>query len=383
MAFALRPYRLLLAATLAVSPLLVNCSDDESDPTAVALDELKFAFGLRIQDQGNGNIRLWWSGANNEADFSGYNIYGVKDNATVAAKAGSVIQLLDDAGEPIAAGKDLLSKMAYNGKDWETPGTEKREDDQVGYYPFYKDKTILPSCIPQGDKKECKVGTKATSAVTLNGMAYTDLTGLKPGGQYCFVVVSTLDEATKISSSTSEVACVVPRSIVKDLAVTVTDGFKNPTTLDLTALRTACAKGVADCKITPASATGITDCKTTPGLCIEYGTSTLHFNGNEKTAVQDLGYYTGGISPEAIEDDNFPMYYKLTKFGDVQNLDGYSIPGQSLPLQNKHVYAIATAANDAKTSFYYDLIYVTKLTETASGAANTLTLEIRVANKAE
>ena len=151
-----RPLKRVLALALASGPMMMACSDDSSNPTAVTIEDLKFAFGMRIQDLGDGKVRLWWTGMNNEEDFSGYNIYGAKENASLAAKQGEVIKLLNSAGDQDPEGKELLAKMAYNGKDWETVGTEKKEDSEIAYYPYYKDKTQLPSCYPQGDGQSAK-----------------------------------------------------------------------------------------------------------------------------------------------------------------------------------------------------------------------------------
>ena len=95
---------------LALGSALFGC-DKATDPAPVALDELKFAFGLKILDQGNGAVRLKWTGVNNEEDFSGYNIYGAKDNSAITALEGKSIKLLDDKGDVDATGKAALGKM--------------------------------------------------------------------------------------------------------------------------------------------------------------------------------------------------------------------------------------------------------------------------------
>src|SRR5690606_33963516 len=51
--------------------LVIGCGGDATNPEAVDVTDLKNPYGLSLQDQGNGKVKLSWRGSNNESDFSG------------------------------------------------------------------------------------------------------------------------------------------------------------------------------------------------------------------------------------------------------------------------------------------------------------------------
>lgn len=397
----------------AMGVLLTGCGD-ATDPTAVGLDELKFSNGLNIVDQGNGTIRLYWSGSNNEDDFSGYNIYGKKaDEAFVAANEGKAVKLLDDKGEEDATGKALLGTMGYNGTDWETAGPSTNPDGDFSVYPYYTTKTgedaVLPSCMPNKNEGADSVCTPLTAeggaSHIFNGVTQIDLKGLKIGGTYCFTTLATLDDGKKVAQTTSEVRCVVPRASVDATATASgSPGTKKAFALDLEALRKACGEtgGTAcgtlavdkDLRATPATAfTDDTDafmadedtkgCNTTTpyALCVEYFSGKANFTAGKATGIQDLGFYPGGF-----QDDTLPSSPKLSKFGELQNKDGFSVSGQSLPIEANHVYVVANATDITVTepsSFYYHYIYVGEITNDQTTGAASFPITVRVSNKAD
>ena len=81
-----------------------------------------------------------------------------------------------------------------------------------------------------------------------------------------------------------------------------------------------------------------------------------------------------------IYDASLPKAPALVKLDGLQNKDGYSTSGQSLPIEDKHVYVIANASADDATKFYYHYIYVTGFTNDLNEKA-TFKMEVRVANK--
>ncbi len=399
----------------AMGVLLTGCGD-ATDPTAVGLDELKFSFGLNIVDQGNGTVQLVWSGSNNEDDFSGYNIYGKKtDDAFVAANEGNTIKLLDDKGEEDAGGKATLGTMGYNGKDWEAAGPSTNPDGDFSVYPYYTTKNgedaVLPSCMPNKNDGADSVCTPLTAEAgashIFNGQTHIDLTGLLVGSTYCFTTLATLDDGKKVAQTTSEVRCVVPRA---KLDVTATaDGDSDGSTgtadthkafgLDLEALRVSCGtdgKACAldlDTDLRTATTTAFADesddlgltadeatkgCNTTTtvALCVEYFSGKPNFTAGANTGIQDLGFYSG------FDDATLPAAPKLSEFGELQNKDGYSVAGQSLPLEANHVYVVANGIAGV-TSFYYHFIYVGAITNNTTTATASFPIQIRVSNKAD
>ncbi len=396
----------------AMGVLLTGCGD-ATDPTAVGLDELKFSFGLNIVDQGNGTVRLLWSGSNNEDDFSGYNIYGAKGDA-LAAQEGNTIKLLNDKGEEDTAGKATLGTMGYNGKDWETAGPSTNPDGDFSVYPYYTTKNggedaVLPSCMPNkndGAESVCTPLTaEAGASHIFNGMTHIDLTGLKIGSQYCFTTLATLDDGKKVAQTTSEVRCVVPRSAV-DATATASGvpADKKAFGLDLEALRVACdVDGGTKCgalkmdtDLRTAATTSFADegdvqddqgftadeptkgcnATTTVALCVEYFSGKPNFTAGANTGIQDLGFYSG------FDDATLPAAPKLSEFGELQNKDGYSVAGQSLPLEANHVYVVANGIAGV-TSFYYHFVYVGAITNDQTAGTASFPISVRVSNKAD
>jgi len=400
----------------AMGVLLTGCGSS-SDPSAVGLDELKFSYGLHIVDQGNGTVRLIWSGSNNEDKFSGYNVYGLKGDA-MAAQEGQTIKLLDDKGEADATAKTTLAGMGYNGKDWETPGPTTNADGDFASYPYYTTingtDAVLPSCMPNKNDGTDSVCTPLTAeggaSHIFNGETHIDLKGLKIGSNYCFTTLSTLDDGKKVAQTTSEIRCVVPKAQV-DVAAAQAVGLKDDLSgtaksfgVDLEALRVACGtdggtkcgeldvtKDLRTTDITALAANpnaGGCNADTTVALCIEYFSGKPNFTAGAKTGVQDLGYY-----PLGFDDPTLPKAPKLSAFGDIQNKDGYSVAGQSLPLEASHVYVIAnfdsTDTAATPTKFYYHQIFV-QGTESDGSITNDVTtgeasfkMSVRVSNKVD
>ncbi len=399
----LRSAMVPLFGVFALGAVMTGCGKS-TDPTAVGLDELKFSFGLNIVDQGNGTVRLSWSGMNNEKDFSGYNVYGAKSDELVSLE-GSTIKLLDDKGDPDPAGKASLAKMGYNGKDWETVAPATSPDGDLAIYPYYTvtngTDAVLPSCMPktgEGAGVACDaIAAEGGASHVFNGSTTIDMKGLKIGSNYCFTTLSTLDDGKKVAQTTSEVRCVVPRAAVADVAASA--AVSKAFAVDLDGLRKACGtEGGAACgsldvtadalaNTTAVSFDAVTSCNatTTVAACIEYfgaaSAKKANFTAGKNTGVQDLGYYANGF-----DDATLPKAPKLSAFSTLQNKDGYSVAGQSLPLEDKHMYVVGTAdptdTTSPPTKFYYHFIYVTGMDNDANTAA-TFKMTVRVSNKVD
>lgn len=375
----------------AMGALLTGCGD-ATDPTAVGLDELKFSFGLRIVDQGNGTVRLSWNGVNNEEGFSGYNIYGAKGDE-LASYEGKAIKLLDDKGEPDTAAKELLKKMSYNGKDWETSTSGTNADGDFEAFPYYTAGTppdvVAPSCMPaetSGAGKECKPVAADGGTHVFNGSTWIDMKGLKIGSNYCFTTLATLDSGKSVAQTTSEVRCIVPRSAVEVATATATKGSSFG--IDLEALRVKCADTGGETCGTLDVGTVVTDgqaagtaflatcgATTSLALCLEYFSGKANFTAGGRAGIQDLGYYENGF-----DDLTLPAAPALSSFGELQNKDGYSVAGQSLPIEDKHVYAVAHGEGTGTEKFFYHLIYVSDIDTTVADSTS-FKMQVRVSNK--
>lgn len=396
----LRDAWLPVCGSIALGTLLVGCGD-KTDPKAVGLDELKFANGAKVMDLGNGSVKLMWNGMNNEEKFEGYNIYGAKDTDGALSKLeGQTIKLLDDKGEPDAAGKATLQKMNYNGKDWETAGAASDAAGDLQVVPYWKNGTaedpVLPSCRPGAadttGMAQCAVLAAEGTTGDFNGIAWFQIDGLKVGTTYCFTVLAAMDSGKSVAQTTSEVRCVTPKSMVKSTGLKPTaDSNKATNTLDIETVRTACGTtgGTAcgELKAVEADVTAANDqncgngnkdatAKSTTVLqevCVDSFSGQTLFTAGQFSGVQDLGYYTNGFA-----DMMLPTAPALSAFGTVQNKEGYSVAGQSVPLEDKHIYVIAHGQNKDTKSFMYDYVYVTFSADKTSFDA-----EWRLSNKAD
>ena len=374
--------------------LLFGCGDDKASPEAVDIEELKFASGLTITDLGNGTVQLSWLGTNNEDDFSGYNIYGAKTTtgSEIQAKEGQTIQLLNDTGDPIEAGRALLAQMSYNGTDWESVGTVESDDDddKFKFFPYYvnkneDDEPIVPSCTPSGEN--CAVSDADTdfdAVASVNGRQTLQLAGLVPGGLYCFTVLSTLDEGNNVAQTTSEVECVAPRHKIETTFVVDSNEIGGDTStgrnmrIDLKAVREACAAGT--CTFTGTEIASGNFCNgdnTTEALCIENVNGSPNFTAGLNAGVQDLGYYTSGHA-----SSDLPTAPALQSINTLQNVDGYSLAFQSVFSVADHIYVVAEPVPDGTTSFYYHWFYISSIASEGT-TKHTYTMDIRISTLAD
>jgi hypothetical protein len=393
--------KMMAVASLTVGLTLASCGDDKDSPESVDIEELKFAGGLRISDLGGGKAQLKWRAMNNEDDFSGYNIYGGKDSGgNLEANEGKTVQLLTDKGDAVEEGRKYLANMSYNGTDWETAGTaESDKTEEIKFLPYYagknkKDKPLVPSCRPvSGVCVPLTADTEDDESAKANGEVTFEVSGLKAGSTYCFTVLSTLDEGEKVAQTTSEIRCITPRTTVtgETYAEVGSDQGGTGTTIDrnisvdLEEIRKSCADGT--CKTVAATSAVVGSfCNkdTTKAFCIEFnGAGDLLITAGKNTGIQDLGYYASGLS-----STDLPPAPKLSSFTELQNKDGYSVSGQSLPLEKNRVYVIANGIGGT-TSFYYHWLYVSDVTASGGGSfgssttAATVKYTLRVSNKAD
>jgi len=397
-----RSVKLIMGGSLIFGSLLAACGDKSSDPDAADLNDLKYPGDLRIQDSGNGSIQLSWQGTNNESDFDGYNIYGQKKSLiqtelnNLGLKEGESLQLLDDRGDPRNAAKSFLARFNY---DYDAPFTKVGEasadaKSEFTYLPIHGKQLdgtpALPTCKPTRNG-ECKLHNDDTigQSTTLNGRTHFNITNLTPGEEYCFIVLSSMNKGEDVSQSSSEFRCVTPK-----FKATASLSGKNAaeagrsTAIELGALRTACAAGTgaSPCpSVTVDSTTIVTRNSTivptpitsgfTAPVYMEFISGNLFLTAGVNAAVADLGYRTG------FSDASLPaLAPAIRSFDAVQVKDGYSIPGESIPLRANHMYVVA-AGGTGTTDFHYYWLHVSGL-DASPSADNintaTVTFEVRL-----
>jgi len=375
-----------LASVVALGQLTTACGDKSSDPDAITVDELKYPGDLRIRDNGNGAVSLYWRAANNESDFDGFNVYGMNNVPALGVTEGKAIELLTTEGEANADAKATLAKFNFDPKDgkFEKAGSQTNADGDAEFsaLPIHSvdaDGTtrLLPTCKPTSGV--CAPTTAATlgksvgddANLAVNGVVSYDVSKvgtLTVGNQYCFLVLSSMDKGQKVSQTSSNAACVTPKyKTAFSLPASETGAFKK---LDLTKWLASCtaAAGWADPTtsfITDDTGTGSGGThlsNATGDVFLEKGPT---LNAGKGNAVADLGYYANGFNDDALPpkaptvkvDAN--VYDSGSGSADtpVYNV-GYSLPGQSFPVVTKHMYIVAVADATGGT-FHYYWMYVT------------------------
>jgi hypothetical protein len=366
-----------LASVVALGLLTTACGDKSSDPDAVTVDELKYPGDLRIRDNGNGAVSLYWRAANNESDFDGFNVYGMNNSPSLGVTEGKALQLLGTDGEANADAKTTLSKFNFDPKEgkFEKAGSQTNADGEAEFsaLPIHSLDTdgttrLLPTCKPSSGT--CAPTTAATlgksvgddATLAVNGVVSYDVSKvgtLTVGNEYCFLVLSSMDKGQKVSQTSSNAACVTPKYKTAFSLPASETAYK---LFDLTKWLASCtaAAGCAD-----PSTTFITDNGGTTGhkasdagdVFLEKSATMIAGKGN---AIADLGYYANGFSDDALPpkapvakiDTN--VYDSGSGSADtpVYNV-GYSLAGQSVPLVTKHMYVFAIADATGGTFHYY------------------------------
>ena len=397
----LRGAAMPIAGMVVLGALAVGCGDKTSNPDAVTISDLKAPGALKILDKGNGKVTLQWSGVNNESDFDGYNIYGMKGKATdFGLKEGQSLQLLDKDGNANQAARDVLAKFDYDPATTKitakatvaaslddttsgsatTPAAASTDTPTFSARPIHKmsaatptDK-LLPTC--KAVKGVCTLTTDATkdknasdSNYAVNGTVTFDLTQtdtLEVGSSYCFLILSSMKGGTKVSQTSSNLACVTPRydtSFQLSIPSTSADAKK----FDLDGWRAACdtAKTCAD----PTTGTtpfitadaGYHNAEATGQVYIEQGPALV---AGQNNALADLGYYTGFDDPKlstltpTVTLDTLTYTNGAGTTAPIMNKGGYSIAGQSVPIVANHMYVLAVHDGTSTTSFHYYWLYV-------------------------
>lgn len=386
--------RLVSSALLlgGLTALTVGCGSDASDPEAVTLDELKAPGNLWIQDNGNGAATLYWTGSNNEADFDGYNVYGLnvgtKKEKLGSYQEGQALELLDEAGEPVAAAKEFLGKFNYNHDKPLEEAAAVTEDGEAKFsaLPIHQKPAegadpILPTCgVDGGVCKDhsasfARQTVSENSARGVNGTVSYPVSGLTVGQTYCFFVLSSMDEGAKVSMTSTNIACVTPRYKAEFNIPIPTDAtgptYDDASIFDLHGLLEAC-KSTAGCangnaaSIVPRTTTSAANGESEGPMYIEaFAGITGAFTPGKNAGVRDLGFYATGFAdgtlvrsaPALVLDSNVGT----TSGAPIINGGGYTPAGRSRLIEKNHVYVFAVPAKDATgtpTSFYYHYMWV-------------------------
>lgn len=365
-----------LAALICGASLTIFSCGNVSDPDPVKQDELKRPSDLRIIDSGNGAVTLSWAGTNNEDNFDGYNIFGMKGtDATLGTTEGNAIELLDAAGKVDATAKAILQKFNYNtetGKAFNEAGAKVDADKEISYLPRHNLsadlKPLLPSCRPvsTGTCDEISVAKPNPGSATLNGRTTFAVTGLTVGERYCFFIMSSMKEGKKTSASSSEVVCTVPKYKLT-VQLNTTSGQKS-TGINLESIRAACAAGTCTDLSTFGYTTIITGTDTLATaaseqpLYLENFSSNFYFTSGASSGITDMGYYANGFDDETLID--VANAYSPDTANTVQRPVGYTLEGESFRLEvGKHVYVVARK-EVGTTKYYYDWIYISSATLT-------------------
>ncbi len=374
----LRDSAKLVSSALLLGGLAVGCGSDASDPEAITLDELKAPGNLWIQDSGNGNATLYWTGSNNEDDFDGYNVYGMnktKIDLGTTYSEGQAVELLDEAGEPVQAAKVFLADFNYDTtKPFEEPAAAGVDgEEKFSALPVHQktgEDGIFPTCGVDGGvcKNHSADFARQTvsdnSARGVNGAVSYPVTGLKVGETYCFLVLSSMDEGQKVSMTSTNIACVTPR-FKSEFTINVPTAHADKLVFDLHTFLGACTQtGCAIGTNLAVSDLGAAAKGDSPGpLYVEHyegGT----FTPGENTGIRDLGFYATGFmdatlprsAPALVLDSN----KGTTSLAPIINTGGYTPAGRSRALEKNHVYVIAVPEKTATTftSFYYHYLWV-------------------------
>jgi hypothetical protein len=353
---------------------------------------------------------LWWNGANNEDDFDGYNVYGMKGKAAdFGLEAGNSLQLLDAEGAAIQASRDKLALFNYDpAKGLNEVGVAVAEEGadapEFSAFPIHTkdtdaDKTpLLPTCKNDGAGK-CVNTTKANlgksaeddGKIATNGPISYTITGLTVGTSYCFLVLSSIDAGQKVSAASSNFECIVPNysgSFALDLPFGST---ANNRAWYLDKYRDACEASKA-C-VAPVTTTeykvdgGDHYANDTDEVYVEYSSTGAGFVAGKNSGIADLGYYAGGFSDSSlpktaptlvIDSDTYDTGGSVQ--GPIFNEGGYSIAGQTVKLSKNHVYIIAvgdSAATGPVTEFLYFWIWIEGDVTTTS-TASTVDVQVRM-----
>ncbi len=379
----LRDSAKLISSALLLGGLAVGCGSDASDPTALTLDELKAPGNLWIQDGGNGNATLYWTGSNNEDDFDGYNVYGMnKSKIGDAYSEGQAIELLDEAGEPVAAAKEYLEKFNYDpAKPFEEAAAAAADgEEKFSALPVHQkngEEGIFPTCgVETGVCKNhsttfARATVEDNSARGVNGSVSYPITGLKVGQTYCFFVLSSMDEGQKVSMTSTNIACVTPRHKA-EFSLTLATDTSDDSLFDLHAFRTTC-EGTAGCKTGPTTevaavaGTASATADSTGTLYVEtfFATPIAFLTPGKNSGIRDLGFYETGFSDPSLPRSAPALVLDANpgsvSGGPIINGGGYTPAGRSRQIEKNHVYVIAVPQKDATgtpTSFYYHYLWV-------------------------
>lgn len=365
-----------------------SCGDDSSDPNVVEVSELLGPGEMKITDEGDGSVTLYWNSSNPEDDFEGYNIYGGKISPDelegYGVSEGASLQLLSQTGEPSEVAKSLLQAMDYNlANEKALPNAPEKkievdEDAKFNFLPIHiqdgEGKPLVPTCQPEtstsADAINCAAIASADSRkdsdnVKSYGTNKFTVSGLTAGESYCFIVFSVQDEGEEISQSSSTVECVTPK--VKSSAITLNVASSKNKGFDLEGY-------AANCEQTCPEELSLTDRGNTISAddTDEAASNALHFEaysgsevyivGSKHVAIKDVGYFS---SLDQVPDDlapvSFPASYSPTDAEKNPLVGGnYTRPFASVVLKHNHVYLVAVGdkEGDYPSTFTYHWLHV-------------------------
>ena len=391
-----------LLALMTATLFNAGCGKD-STSTPVTIDDLKYPGSLALQDQGSGNVVLTWTAANNEKDFIGFNLYGMRTtdtssgtHADLGVTEGKAIEVLGDGDEPSAAAVALINKFDFDPTaktPFEAAGTPPAkaattttdataktttEAPLINARPISTigadGKPIYPSCQASGTTCTLTTLANAATATPANGAITFDLSTLADGkgkltigSTYCFFVLSAMKGGAKVSAVTSSVSCITPKNATS-FKYQLPAAIINSQAFDLLGWLKTCSGGTCSDPTVTASlyfkddtgskSNGYHGTSDTGSLYFESPTSGPTIVAGKNNGILDLGYYADGFSDPNLS----PVAPTFTlDSAAIINGGGYSLAGQSVPLLARHMYIVATAdgsATTVPTKFNYNWLYI-------------------------
>ncbi len=392
--------------SLAAASALWACGDDSSNPEIITDESFRSPSGFEIRDLGDGKLELSWvvKNAPSDTDYDGFNIYGVRRSAAdIGLDHGSTLQLLDAQGEPIETAKTALQKMNFNLESPFTPGDDNPVDEDgeslFVFFPIYsavdeESKPLLPTCQPNGSGV-CSPVTAAAEdledavreSAFNSRISYTIDAGVKVGEEHCFLVLTSSDQGQGVSRASSEFACITPR--YKSTASLTVGTLNDTCTLDSVTLPcNSMDIGIGldfidECKADSAcaaatlseGATKLAAIDSTGSAYFELFNGRLWFVAGSGVAINDLGIVRESFDNSTLYKNGVLPRLEAPILSTLMNKGGFSLPGESIPVLEDHMYLIAVQ-NEAGDGYYEHLLNVSQTP--SSTAAFTVDLRIGV-----
>jgi len=201
--------------------VLYACGNELSEPKSVDITDLQPVTSLEPLP-GDRKIVLKFDAANNEEDFSGFNIFRIKEGKTFnEVKTAFNLSLVNVNDPHIYTGINIDDNARKALAQYFHKETAE-EDCAVDSKGAETSTKLCPYARCYADSGECKRMEKPEKKAPSNGTLYFVDDKVENGKEYTYLVVPTLKEGKRMASMTSQVVRIRPRK---------TYTFTNGTTL--------------------------------------------------------------------------------------------------------------------------------------------------------